>query len=124
MLNFPVKNQTKLFLIISDVYGVLEEVLWPEDKKPNEQELKLWMPAAQGSSNLMELKVSHISIVIYNELKQELSKIRRGDVILLKGVEALAFVPGLSIHVRAYDTTILQVFIAVCLYIPNLFSLM
>jgi hypothetical protein len=105
------------------VYGVFEKAIWPEDKKPNEHELKLWMPAAQGSSNLMEITVSYISIVIYNELKQELNKIGRGDVVLLKGVEALECVPGLSIGVRAYETTLLQVHIAVCLYILNILIL-
>jgi hypothetical protein len=103
----------------------LKKVIWPENVNPNETELKLWMPAAKGSSNLMEKTVSYISIVIYNQLKQELSKIERGDVILFKGVVALAFVRGSSIGVRAYDTTLVQVHhIYCCNNILNIFILM
>ena len=103
----------------------MEKVIWPENVKPNEKELKLWMPDAKGSKNLMELTVSYILIVIYNQLKQEVSKIERGDVILFKILAALAFVPGSSIGVRAYDTTLVQVHhIYCCGNILNIFILM
>ena len=77
---------------------------------PQNTELILWMPVTKGSEALKRVVCSHITMLVFQDLRARLSVCERGTILLLKGVQGLSN-NGSNFTAKCYDTTIIQVWI-------------